>query len=282
MTTTVGVDYQPFAHPVLPVEVFDRTSLLDRIDRTELASRQLLTFHVLVLGTRGEGVHHVDFEPVRVGVGTLMHIHPGQVQQFRVGDDHDAVMVAWPAEHDHPDPELPLWYPGSDAQTVWQLDDESFDWCRRAIEDLRDEQERFDGSPRRAELLISQLATLLLRIALLSPGPTRPSALPPAYLAFRQALEQRVYARPTVRSIATEIGYSSRTLDRACVDATGRTAKQVADTRVALEIRRLLTHTSRPIAAIGTDFGFTDPSNFSKFVRRHLGALPGAIRRDEA
>ena len=78
--------------------------------------------------------------------------------------------------------------------------------------------------------------------------------------------------------MAEDLGYSTRTLDRACQRATGRTAKQVVDERISLEVRRLLTHTDLPVARIATDLGFDDASNFTKFVKRQLGLPPSEVR----
>lgn len=44
------------------------------------------------------------------------------------------------------------------------------------------------------------------------------------------------YQRPNMIELAQELGYSSRTIDRACRQVTGRTAKQVLDERVAFEV----------------------------------------------
>ena len=76
-------------------------------------------------------------------------------------------------------------------------------------------------------------------------------------------------------SLAYDPAYN---LDRACQQVTRQTAKAVVDERVALEIRRVLTHSDWATARVASAFGFTDPSNFSKFVKRHLGALPGEVR----
>ena len=96
---------------------------------------------------------------------------------------------------------------------------------------------------------------------------------------LRQLLEERLTSHPSVVSLAAELGYSTRTLDRACQAAAGRTAKQLLDERISLEVRRLLTHTTRPISQIGAELGFDDPSNFSKFVRRQLGSSPRDVRQ---
>lgn len=278
----IEVHYAPQGrHQLLPVEVVDRQEVMARITAQELTSRQRTSFHQLVVCTGGAGNHHVDFESIELSRGTLLRIHPGQVQQFDSDSDVSAQMVIWPIESHHADPTAPAWYPGSVSPTRWHLEEDMLTKVLGWVEELAVEQVRFDGDPRQIGLLQALLCSLLLRLAIEIPDST-PSAsqLPRPYLEFRERIEERIYQRPTVVELAHQLGYSSRTLDRACQQATGQTAKQVLDERVALEVRRLLTHTGRPIASIGTDFGFNDPSNFSKFVKRHLGRLPGDLRQE--
>lgn len=261
------------------MEVVRRSALLDTIQSRELANRQRADFHQLIVCTAGSGTHVVDFESVELTAGTLLRIHPGQVQQFVPNSNLEAHMVVWPVESHPDDPEARPWFPGSGAATRWHLDDEVFAKVLGWIEELQEEQERFDGAPRAIALMQALLRSLLLRLAIeTSQTTTTDSKLPVPYLEFREAIEQQLYKRPGIADLARELGYSSRTLDRACQQVSGQTAKQVLDERVALEIRRLLTHSSRPITRIATDFGFSDQSNFSKFVNRHLGGSPRLIR----
>jgi AraC-like DNA-binding protein len=69
-----------------------------------------------------------------------------------------------------------------------------------------------------------------------------------------------------------------RTLTRASLAVTGRTAKQVVDDRVALEARRLLACTTLSVAEVGRRLGFPEPTNFGRFFHRELGLSPGAFR----
>ena len=276
----IGVRYAPRGpYPNQPLEVLDRSKLITRIAGRELSSRQRAAFHQLILCTKGTGTHHVDYEAIHISPGTLLRIHPGQVQQFEPQHEFEATMIIWPMESHHPDPIGPEWYPGSQAPTLWQLDAESMANTLEWILELRNEQGRFDGSPRRIQLMQSMLCTLLLRLAIEQAEPATGAAhLPAPYLDFRELIEQRLHQRPTVASLARELGYSTRTLDRACQTVTGQTSKQVLDERIALEIRRLLTHTDQPLVRIATDLRFTDQSNFSKFVKRHTGHTPGDLR----
>ncbi|MEM7271960.1 MAG: AraC family transcriptional regulator [Actinomycetota bacterium] len=284
MSRPIEVGYAPQRrHPLLPAEVIDRAELLSRISGHELASRQRVDFHQLIVCTGGRGVHHVDYEEIEMSPGTALRVYPGQVHRIVSEPVFAADIVVWPVESHHADPVAPAWYPGSSAPTRWQLDEEVLDRVLGWIDEIRQEQDRFDGSPRRIGLIQALLCALLLRFGIEVPESVPDAShLPPAYLDFRALMEERLYQRPTMAAMAQELGYSSRTLDRACQQVTGQTAKQVLDQRVALEVRRLLTHSTRPVASIGAEFGFSDPSNFSKFVKRHLGRLPGEIRADRS
>ncbi len=274
------VGYAPQGrHRLLPVEVVDRAELIERIAGRELNSRQRADFHQLVVCTSGAGTHYVDFEPVAFSVGTVLRIYPGQVQRFIPDPRFEAAMVVWPVESHHHDPDGRMWYPGSDTPTRWQVEGALFDRVLFWVNDLRSEQDRFDGSTRHIQLMRAILCALLLRLAVDLPGTSSSAeALPAPYVEFREAIEERLYQRPTVVDLAQSLGYSSRTLDRACQQVTGQTARQVFDDRVALEIRRLLTHTTRPLFSIASDLGFSDQSNFTRFVKRHLGRPPGDVR----
>jgi AraC-like DNA-binding protein len=78
---------------------------------------------------------------------------------------------------------------------------------------------------------------------------------------------------------AARLGYSVKTLSRACLAATGQPVKRVIDGRVVLEAQRLLAHTGEPVAVIARRLGFSEPTNFGKFFTRHTGTTPGAFRR---
>lgn len=274
----LDVPFRSSLDPRLPIEVLNRSDLKGRAGPFELRRRQRAQFHQLILCTGGVGVHHVDFEPIEMRTGTLIHIHPGQVQEFHFDSEFDAVMVVY-----RPDLERTFipgqeWFPGSDVSTRWALAPEHLERTRTSIEELRTLQDRFDGSPAYVVLVESLLSALLARIELLGGSPSSTEQLSTTYLDYRRYLEEHLRSRPTVTACADQLGYSTRTLDRACQAAVGQTAKEVLGERVALEIRRLLTHTDIPIARVGSMFDFAEASSFSKFVHRHLGASPTEVR----
>ncbi|MEM9516303.1 MAG: helix-turn-helix transcriptional regulator [Actinomycetota bacterium] len=239
-------------------------------------------FHQLIVCGSGHGVHHVDFEPIEMRPRRVLHVHPGQVHEYQFDPDFDAHVVAFRAGLARATIPGHEWFPGSNVTVVWDLSADDFVPIRSAVRAIRSEQHRFDGSVASVMLMESLLAVLLARVHQHSGATTDPTALPEAYVRYREYVEQRFRERPTVASCARELGYSTRTLDRACHAAVGRSAKTVLDERIALDIDRLLKRTTVSISGIGAAFGFTDPSSFSKFVHRHLGGPPSMIRSGSA
>lgn len=278
----IEIVFRSSLHSELPVEVLTRTELVRRAGARELRSVQRARFHQLVLCHRGNGVHRVDFESVEMRPGTLLHIHPGQLQEFQFDPDFEALMVVYRADLYRTLIPGRQWFPGSDLPTRWCLSKPGLDMAMQRINELQDEQVRFDGSPAYVALIESLLTAFLARLELLAGSPTLVDRLPDAYVDLRRYLEEHVRSRPTVTACASDLGYSTRTLDRACDAAVGQTAKEVADERVSLEIRRLLTDPHIPIAGVGALFGFRDASSFSKFVQRHLGSAPTKVRQNSA
>lgn len=146
--------------------------------------------------------------------------------------------------------------------------------------ELSAEYRRGDDTELGIELLGQLLTALLIRIARLLPRADAGS--PPVgaetFRRFQHELERSFAVTRHAGDYAARVGYSVRTLSRACQAVTGHTAKELINARVALEAKRLLTHTDLPAATVGRRLGFTEPTNFNKFFTRETGHNPGDFR----
>ncbi|MGC4807483.1 helix-turn-helix domain-containing protein [Micromonospora sp. DT233] len=264
----------------------------------------LLDTELLVLVTGGHGTVEVDFRPLPCRPGTLLRTRPGQVLRC-LGAALDAVVLRWTPAALPRDPALDVDDDGvvpTYRQLTGEDGHEMLDEVTRLAVDVR----RQPDVPAARALLRHRLAVLLLRLTLLSP--TAPNATaraaPDATIptapdgtgavdttgAGRSRAENRTFQQlchavergyrhtRRVEDYAALIGCSVRTLTRACLAVTGRSAKQVIDERVALEASRLLAATDEPIAQIGRRLGFPEPTNFGRFFTREAGVSPGAFR----
>ncbi|MFI6264075.1 helix-turn-helix transcriptional regulator [Micromonospora sp. NPDC051006] len=257
--------------PPFPVEI-DTLPLADLAGdpawrRPVLAERDLL-----VLTTGGHGDAEVDFQPLPCRPGTLLRVRAGQVLRCPC-PQLDATVVRWAADALRGldvDPEaVPTWR---------QLAGEDEDAVINEVTQLTVDCVRHRGVPAADALLRHQLAVLLLRLTLADEA--HPAHRPEEATFHRLCREvERGYQRTRrVEDYAARLGCSVRTLTRACLAVTGRSAKQVIDERVALQASRLLAATDDPIARIGRRLGFSEPTNFGRFFTREVGMSPGAFR----
>ncbi|MFI2711216.1 helix-turn-helix transcriptional regulator [Micromonospora sp. NPDC018662] len=234
----------------------------------------LLGRDLLILVTHGHGTAELDFRAVPCRPGTLLRARPGQALRC-LGQQLDATVVSW-----GPNVLRGLDVDPDAVPTHRQLAGEDEDAVISEVTQLAVDADRHALVPAAAALLRHQLAVLLLRLSLLPHGEQGPAPGAEAVTFRRLCREVERGYRHTrrVEDYAARLGCSVRTLTRACLAVTGRSAKQVIDERVALQACRLLAATDDPIARIGRLLGFPEPTNFGRFFTREVGVSPGAFR----
>ncbi|MEU4688298.1 AraC family transcriptional regulator [Actinoplanes sp. NPDC023714] len=238
----------------------------------------LLTHHALLLTVSGPVIAEVDFTVHRCEPGTLLWIRPGQAVRIEPGDHETATAVFRPGLFRQDElPGLEPDHPGGPARTPVPLGEVARE-TGAALARIRQDAAGPPGDAA-AALLRHQLAALLLRLLLLDPGPEAPGHVETrTFERFRARLEEGYPNSRRVEDYAGELGCSVRTLTRASLAITGRTAKQVVDDRVALQARRLLAATGLSVAEVGRSLGFAEPTNFGRFFHRETGLSPGQFR----
>ena len=266
-----AVDFESQVHARLPVEVVERRALFARVGAELLIPPERPRFHLLVLMRSQCGSHTVDFTEIPSRPGRLIHVRPGQIQVFDTSVDFDATLVLSQPAMTSAQP----WFPG--RTSYCDLDDEAMATAEAVIVALRRQQARFEGDQPTRQVMTS-LFTVLLALFDQAETDIDDTTLPEVYIAFRNAIETDLTHRHTVADYARRIGYSARTVARACKKATGETAKRVLTERLVLEAKRLLVHTETPAAAISAQLGFSEPTNFTKFFTHNTAKTPSAFR----
>jgi AraC-like DNA-binding protein len=271
----------------LDIEVFLFSDLRRRVTRAEILALYHYSFHTLVCVTEGNVTQLVDFQPVTCSAGSLLVLRPGQVHSFGSDEGWDGWMVLFRAEF------LP-----SETQTTadllpalaldrlpdhLSLSTRDYQAVSEVITRMRVDAES-DASPQDVHALLRyQLCALLLRLTILqdkhvgtavarTPGVER-------FAKFRRLVEQNYAGWHLVSAYAAALACTEKSLTRAALEATGQSAKSVITARIALEAKRLLVHTDRPIYLIAEGLGFEEATNFGKFFRREAGLTPIGFRQ---
>ncbi|MEM7417797.1 MAG: helix-turn-helix transcriptional regulator [Gemmatimonadota bacterium] len=271
------VHYESPLHAALPVEVLDRTTLIDRFEPDFFRHPERVDFHLLILSLDGRGSHWVDFVDVDLGPGSMVHIYPGQVHRHDPTSRFAGLIILFPDSSLEAKQRTPFEPDGRVHR--WQLGPEILDPVRRVVDEIRREQPHFTGSPADRDLLLAYLNVLRLQVRRAAATGTRPRVEDEAAPdRFRSLLEEQLLRHRSVQWFARELGCSVRTLSRHCMDRYGRSPKRVIDDRLSLEAKRLLVNSTASAESIGRRLGFAEATHFTRFVRRTTGDPPGRFR----
>ena len=280
------IEYRPRGR-ALDIEVFLFSDLRRRVSRAELLALYHYSFHTLICVTEGEVTQLVDFQPVACSAGSLLVLRPGQVHSFGSDEAWDGWMVLFRADF------LP-----SETQTTadllpalgldrlpdhLSLSKGDFEAVSDVIARMRLDTES-DAAPKDVHALLRyQLSALLVRLTILqdqhvrstverTPGVQR-------FARFRRLIEQNYAGWHQVSDYTAALACTEKSLTRAALESTGQSAKSVIKARIALEAKRLLAHTDRPIFLIAEGLGFEEATNFAKFFKRETGSTPIHFRQ---
>jgi AraC-like DNA-binding protein len=282
------VGYAPPNDYALDVEIYPFAELRRRAGDVEQRGFERTDFHCLLYVTAGRYAHIVDFELLDCARGSLIALQPGQVHHFGDLTECDGWTLVLRSEV------LPSRVAGdarvSEMEAMKLLEGLPVKLslpsaAQSAVTETFERMAR-DGGRQATRavnaLLRSQLEALVIRLHIDSSPPSDVHVEPAALQRFRNyrvLVEREFSSWHSVALYAKELGCSEKSLSRAALAVTDRSAKAILTDRIVLEAKRLLAHSLLPVANIGYELGFGEPTNFVKFFRRETRLTPGAFRR---
>ncbi len=98
---------------------------------------------------------------------------------------------------------------------------------------------------------------------------------------FNFQVEQHFKEKHSVAEYAALLNKSPKTLSNLFSKLSGKSPLQIIQSRIMLEVRRLLRYTDKPISEIGYEVGFMDIQSFSRFFKKHQGVSPSVYRTND-
>lgn len=224
---------------------------------------------------QGSGIHVIDFEEYEIKPNRIFFVKPEQIHFL-----HNNTMMEYSA----------LQFTEefmSCSDTGYQTEEREIAVCH----DLTlEEQERMEilfkqisaeavsGLEYSTALIQSEINTLLLDLERIGLDKRRYTALPDLLLKYRMLVEKQYTATRLVQKYAGQLGVSANYLNVLVRKYLGKSALNLINERVILEIKRRLLRTEKGVSEIAYELGFDELSYFSRFFKRHTGITPIAFR----
>lgn len=273
------VDFKPYLDRGFEFEIMKLKSLVERVPHSALQSFHRHNFNVLLVLTTGEGSHFVDFEEILYNDKSVLFIADRQVHSFVVNDTADGFLLLftnrylYQSDEDLKNLRLAL-NPALSAAKTDVLEG------REAILQLcyliQSEYIESSKDPLKEVIIRHLLRAILCLIEREKQG--QRVEINSELLRFIEQVDMDFSRTRNVEDYARRLRTTTRRLNELTRPSFGKGAKEFIDERVILESMRLLGHTERSIKDISGEVGFSDPTNFVKFFKKHTGEGPGEFR----
>ena len=135
----------------------------------------------------------------------------------------------------------------------------------------------------KAELIYTSFMALLFQITRLSvyQHEVFESQRFKVFLAFKQLLSEKHHVTHNANEYADKLGVSYKYLNDVCKEICSQTAKSFIDAWLLLEIKRNISEQKYTSQEIAFKMGFSEPSNFIRFFKKHTGLTPSQFQKQK-
>lgn len=263
--------------------------LIDAADMSTFDSsivKAVPDFHVIGTIERGNGTIRIGEHRVKVRPGTIITITPGALVDLSGSTLDSAIWIFFEAgfldilfEEPHFTYKFSFFHEPGTTPALHPVT-QAFTACAELAREIHGELRNPSGDSE--PFLRAALQLLLIRLQRVysagtkrDPGPINDARIQ----RFRYLLANKLIELHTVGAFAAELGISRGHLHKLAQRHFGRSAKQLIEDHRMMHARRALLFSDVDVAAIAYELGYTDPSNFARSFRRHMGLSPAAYRQ---
>ena len=229
-------------------------------------------FHAVYWMHEGSGTHVIDFEEYEIRPDRVFFIKPEQVHFL-----HSRAHLKYSALQFTEDFMMPFLSGSQKNIAVYkdlsQAESERIDVLFKQLQ-----AESISNLPNSNSIIQSEINTLLLELERMSIPAPNTSVTPDILRKYKDLIDKDFIKERQVHSYAERLGISPNYLNVLARKHLGKSALEMINERVILEVKRMLIRTEYDISEIAYKLGFNELSYFSRFFKRHTGMTPLGFR----
>lgn len=269
-------EYEPLGFEVIKLEYF--YTLHSTEERT---NPHRLKFYALIYITKGQDTHIIDFVPHSFKEGSLLFVSKNQVHAWGKKNKIEGYIIffteAFLYKNQIQFNDLSYSYPYNYNlySPILQTKEEVLKTFNQFFELIYNEYHH-SIKINQEELLQCLLRVLFLKIqdaipSLLNNGSKEAETL---FVEFQKQLDQNISLTRNAQDYCSMLNVSYHQLNKVIKTLTNKTIKAFIDDFVILQAKRLLADPINNANEVSYILGFEEPTNFSKFFKKHTGIPP--------
>ena len=239
------------------------------------------SFYVICLIREGSGMHVIDFEEFEVKPNRLFIISPLQVHFWMLNTNTNISLIQFSENIIHFNNESV-----NSLLSMLLANQNYLDLSSNQAKEVLDisrklEKETINTDNLSINIIRGYLIVLCSLIERM--GDIRKDEIPinskeNKVQQFQWLIEKNYNRNRGVSFYASKLNITPNYLNMLCKKQFGRSAGEMISSRIMLEAKRLLFHTTSDISEIAFDLAFEDPSYFTRTFKRIVGNTPSEFR----
>lgn len=282
------IEFKNQTNPKSYFEVIQLEELLQRKLEHDIFKNHIVQFYIILLITKGQGRHNIDFTDYTYEKGTTLLIRKDQIHRFFQSASVEGYLLIFTEEF------IVSHLNKLEALKAFQLFNELLSFPKIQLNVATDEFSNFAALVRQMKfeygfmdeysigitrsalhMMITKLFRIKSKMGLFS---SKKKYLE-EFLEFQKLVEENCFDTKKVKDYARNMGCSTKTLNNIVQLVVNKSAKTFIDEIAIMQIKRLLISTNQSIKEIAYSTGFDDPTNFFKYFKKYIGSSPEAFRQ---
>lgn len=246
-----------------------------------------LYFDLVLVLTKGSGIHHIDFEPYEYHAGTIFILKKGQFHSWKFNEDHEGYLLFFSEDYYsrlgiHNTNDLISHSNGVLFPPLLEIESKQDIKAIQSIIGLIEYE--YLQNRKQSEVLASYVNSFLIKLnfeyTLKYPGISHRSG----YALFQKFRDLLKDSEPLSRNgldYSKQMGISYKALNRICKQSTGLTLKKFIDLHVITKAKQYLFLESFSVSDVAYSLGFKEVGNFSKYFKAQTGISPKSFQDSE-
>ena len=245
-------------------------------------------FYLILIITKGTGVHTIDFTEYEVAPNTMFIVSPGQVHQWDVSNDVDGYVLFFTKEfflHDFDTDRLTRFpfFNSTFSLPYFNLNKNETDEIVVKYNLIFKEYKNRSSSYQ--EMIRMYLNAMFIELSRIHDTKNRHSSkfgYDLLQLNRYEALVDKYFKKhKTLSCYSKKMNISDRQLGYLCKKTVGKTPSEILNDRIMLEAKRLVIHSELSISAISEELNYSDSSYFIRLFKKTTNQTPEQFRNDQ-
>lgn len=289
MKTQNNIELVTFKSDILDIgfEIVALSEFYKKIDKNRQIPH-IVNFYVILFITDGNGIHEVDFKTYDYQKNNAIFINKGQQHRWIEYENTQGFIIIFTEKFLQKNQvtfkDLSYSYPYNSYlyKPLLSFNATSVNSFQTLVTYLYEEYKTPDYQ-QKSEILQCLLRTFLLKIKSNQPVNktdfnTEQKEL---FIQFQKIIDNKISKSRNVNDYCKWLEVSYKKLNEACKMVTQNTAKNFIDQVLLLKAKQLLTDNKQSISEIAYLLSFEEPTNFTKFFKKHTNFSPKEFQKSD-